>query len=133
MEGTNERLDSGSREESFETGLAPGSRRDGPLGSDYDTLSANTLGRLPREHPRESRSEPELAAPPSTPGSVSLVVLCYHQVQAFGRLGPITGSLRDHRRARLHRSDVVFTPVTTHSSGREKVTVSRWCDHEWLS
>ena len=62
-----------------------------------------------------------------------MVVLCYHQVQAFGRPGPITGSPRGRRRARPRRSNVVFTPVTTHSSGREKVTVSRWCGHEWLN
>jgi hypothetical protein len=61
-----------------------------------------------------------------------MVVLCYHQVQAFGRLGPITGSPRGRRKARPRRSDVVFIPVTTHSSGREKVTVSRWCGHERL-
>ena len=27
----------------------------------------------------------------------------------------------------------MFTPVTTHSSEREKVTVSRWYGHEWLN
>ena len=31
------------------------------------------------------------------------------------------------------RSDVVFTLVTTHSFGREKVTVSRLCGHERLN
>ena len=62
-----------------------------------------------------------------------MAVLCYHQVPAFGRPGPITGSHRGHRRARLHRSDVVFTAVTTHSSGREKVTVTCWCGHEQLN
>ena len=82
---------------------------------------------------RAAPRQPELAAPPSTPGSVSMVVLCYHQVQAFGRPAPINGSPRRRRRARPRRSNVVFTPVTTHSSGREKVTVSRWYGHEWLN
>ena len=62
-----------------------------------------------------------------------MTVLCYYQVQAFGRPGLITGSPRGRRRARPRRSNVVFTPVTTHSSGREKVTVSRWCGHERLN
>ena len=62
-----------------------------------------------------------------------MVVLCYHHVQAFGRPEPITGSPRGRRQSRPRRSDVVFTPVTTHSCGREKVTVSRWCGHERLN
>ena len=62
-----------------------------------------------------------------------MAVLWYHQVQAFGRPGPITGSPRGRQRARPRRFDVVFTPVTTHSFEREKVTVSRWCGHGWLN
>ena len=62
-----------------------------------------------------------------------MAVLCYHQVQAFGRPGPITGSPRGRQRARPRRFDVVLTPVTTHSSGREKVAGRRWCGHKRLS
>ena len=62
-----------------------------------------------------------------------MAVLRGRQVPAFGRPGAITGSPRGRRWARPRRSDAVFTPVTTHSSGREKVTVSRWCGHEWLN
>ena len=89
--------------------------------------------RSPTDKAPESRSEPELAAPPSTPGSVSMAVLCYHQLQAFGRPAPINGSPRGRRRARPRRSNVVFTPVTTHSSGREKVAGRRWCGHKRLN
>ena len=97
------------------------------------TIAVGQPSRSPTEKAPESRSEPELAAPRSPPGSVSMAVLCYHHVQAFGRPGPITGSPRGRRQARPRRSDVVFTPVTTHSCGREKVTVSRWCGHERLN
>ena len=62
-----------------------------------------------------------------------MAVLRGRQVPAFGRPGAVTGSPRGRRWARPRRSDAVFTPVTTHSSGREKVTVSRWYGHEWLN
>ena len=62
-----------------------------------------------------------------------MAVLCYHQVHAFERPIPITGSLRGRQRARPRRSDVVLTPVTTHSSGREKVAGGRWCGHKRLN
>ena len=52
---------------------------------------------------------------------------------AFGRPGAVTGSPRGRRWAHSRRSDAMFTPVTTHSFEREKVTVSRWCGHEWLN
>ena len=105
-----------------------------PFSSTSVQLSLSSQpSRSPTEEAPESRSEPELAAPPSTPGSVSMAVLCYYQVHAFGRPAPINESPRGRRQSRPRRSNVVFTPVTTHSSGREKVTVSRWCDHEWLS
>ena len=35
--------------------------------------------------------------------------------------------------SRPRRFDVVLTPVTTHSSGREKVAGRRWCGHKRLN
>ena len=52
---------------------------------------------------------------------------------AFGRPRAVTGSPRRRQWARPRRSDAAFYPVTTRSSGREKVTVSRWCGHERLN
>ena len=62
-----------------------------------------------------------------------MAVLRGRQVPAFGRPGAVTGSPRGRRWSRPRRSDAVFTPVTTHSSGREKVTVTCWCGHEQLN
>ena len=62
-----------------------------------------------------------------------MAVLRGHQDPAFGRPGAVTGSPRGRRWAHPRRSDAMFTPVTTHSFEREKVTVSRWCGHGWLN
>ena len=62
-----------------------------------------------------------------------MAVLRGRQDPAFGRPGAVTGSPRGRRWAHPRRSDAMFTPVTTHSFEREKVTVSRWCGHGWLN
>ena len=62
-----------------------------------------------------------------------MAVIRDHQDPAFGRPGAVNGSPRGRRWAHPRRSDAMFTPVTTHSFEREKVTVSRWCGHGWLN